>query len=63
MLHHCQSVLKGTELAILGNPSHIRAQRTILLECRTCAMEKWTIELKEQLELSLWRVGKSSARD
>lgn len=57
-----QSVLRGPELAILGNASNLRTHRKILLECGTCTNEKWTMKLKEQLEISLWRVRGSRLR-
>lgn len=50
---------EGTFPGNLGNASNIRTDRMILLKCRTCAKEKWAIELKEQFEISLWRVSRS----
>lgn len=51
-----QRVLRGPKLAILGSASNVRTHRMILLQCRICVNEKWTMELKQQLKISLWRV-------
>lgn len=55
----CQGVLKGPELATLGSASNPRTQRMILLECGTCAMERWAVELGKQLEISSRRGRRS----
>lgn len=54
-----QRVLRGPEVAIWGSASNVRTHRMILLECRICIKEKWTMEFKEQLKISLWRVWRS----
>ena len=51
-----QRVLRGLKLAILRSASNVRTHRMILLQCRICIKEKWAMELKEQLKISLWRV-------
>lgn len=54
-----RGVLRGPELAILGNAFNVRIKRTILLECSTEQRRSWKEKFKKQFEISLLRVMRS----